>query len=190
MIVLGFVLLSLGWLLEYCGFTNTDPREEISSVFNGSESSAKGMQGGGISSPSDGTGITGGENEAFPPPGGGSMGRADKRTGSMAVLPLFTCTRPGIMVDRGIAPEVVRLCHTYNVRVSSGKSSAGHVANSDHRCGGAADFVGTTHNLKALYNYALTAGYAYVEPWKDSTTVGVLGTTGAHVHISFFRCAL
>lgn len=191
MIVVAFVLLALGWLLEYCGFTNTDPRDELTAAFNGGHSANKGMQGGynsvsgvGTATPSKTTG-TGFVPSPVPGIGGNNVGLKAQQTGKMSMLPLHTTIRPGIQVDSGIAPVVIRLCDQFGVRVSSGK----RVSDGDHKCGGASDFVGTDRNLKALYSYALGAGYAYVEPWHDSTTIGVLGTTGKHVHISFFRCS-
>jgi hypothetical protein len=133
--------------------------------------------------------------------GGGDFGRGGgKKSGNfhgstspdfsadttVVKLPLRVSAGRAIYVAQGIKTEVVRLCDAFNVYVTSGKR---YQPGSDHHCGAACDFGGSTKAQKALYDYATGVGkYAYIEPWKDSHTIGVMGTTGPHVHISFFRC--
>jgi hypothetical protein len=71
------------------------------------------------------------------------------------------------------------------VRAYSGKRFE---PGSDHNCGAAVDFVGSDTAQRRLYDYGKTVSSWWVEPWATSHTIGAAGTTGPHVHISFFRC--
>ena len=91
-----------------------------------------------------------------------------------------------VYVDSRIAANVIQLCRQFGVSAYSGRRFE---PGSDHNCGAAVDFVGDDSAQRMLYDYANSSGkFAYVEPWASSHTIGVLGTTGPHVHISFFRC--
>lgn len=173
MIAVAFLGLAVGYLLIYSGITNRNPKKEIVANLHGGHADKE-----------DGSG---GSDSGAP---GAPTGTGDSplvSAGKMKMLPPSLTTHPGILVDAGIWQTVVTACRTFGVKVSSGYSLTGHVAGSDHRCGGAGDFVGKEAAMRSLYEWA-QGKFAYVEPWSDSMTVGVLGTTGKHVHISFFRC--
>ena len=90
-----------------------------------------------------------------------------------------------VYVDSRIAGEVAILCQQFGVSAYSGRRFE---PGSDHNCGAAVDFVGPNSNQRALYDAAKTNKSWWVEPWISSHTIGVSGTTGPHVHISFFHC--
>lgn len=179
MIAVALIGIALGYLGIYSGITNRDPRNELVANFHGGHSDPKA----GASSTAPSVDSSPGSTPA-PEPSAGTY-----KTGKKAMLPASICQHPGILVDKGTVAVVKHICATFNVRVSSGYSLTGHAPNSDHRCGLACDFVGKDSDLRDLFNWAGSQGFAYVEPWADSMTVGRLGTTGKHVHISFSRCS-
>lgn len=94
-------------------------------------------------------------------------------------------TRPGIQLAAPIAGQAEALAKRFGLKINSGyrspehNASVGGAKNSDHLSGDAVDYTGSPAAMRALYNYALKAGYAYVEPWAQAG--------GNHVHISFAR---
>lgn len=120
---------------------------------------------------------------AIPPSGG--AGTAPTTTGLYSVIPAGFATRKGIRVSAGLVPQVEGIVKQFGVKVNSGYRTAAHNAevggapHSDHLSGGAVDFTGTQQQMKALYQWAQTQHFAYVEPWDQAG--------GNHVHISFRR---
>lgn len=101
-------------------------------------------------------------------------------------LPASVCANGRtVYVDSRIASQVVAVCGQFGVQAYSGRRFE---PGSDHNCGAAVDFTGSDTNQRALYDYAKGVGTWWVEPWNMSHTIGAAGTTGPHVHISFFRC--
>lgn len=120
----------------------------------------------------------------LPPPGliGISQGKGKSK---LTVVPTNFTTRGGIQLQSNILGAAEQLAKQYGVKINSGYRSAAHNAavggapHSDHLSGDAVDFTGSPAAMRALYNYAIKAGYAYVEPWAQAG--------GNHVHISFAR---
>jgi len=125
------------------------------------------------------------------PPGGppppGLIGATKPGAGSKKIVPVPPqfATRGGISVTAPTLSQAEQLSRQFGVKINSGYRSPKHNAevggapNSDHLSGNAVDFVGSPKAMRALYNYAQSHGYAYVEPWSQ--------TGGSHVHISFAR---
>lgn len=100
-------------------------------------------------------------------------------------VPSGFATRPGIELNAPVLRSAESLAKQFGVKINSGyrspehNASVGGAKDSDHLSGNAVDFTGSTAAMRALYNYALRSGYAYVEPWSQAG--------GSHVHISFAR---
>lgn len=105
--------------------------------------------------------------------------------GKIVGVPDSLATHSGIGLAAPILGQAEALAKRFGVKINSGyrspqhNASVGGARNSDHLSGDAVDYVGSPAAMRALYNYALKAGYAYVEPWAQAG--------GNHVHISFAR---
>jgi len=169
----GLTVLASGAVLLYCAVRDIS----IGDFFRGIVSGQSPAPGSGAATaptgPSGPTGTPGGK------PPAGPVGSAGKPTG------LATIPGTNQQVQSRWLSIVGTITRTFGVTVSSGYRTAAHNAevggapNSDHLTGNAVDFVGSPTALRRLYQWAIKAGFPYVEPWSQ--------TGGSHVHISFAR---
>jgi hypothetical protein len=100
---------------------------------------------------------------------------------ALVLIPRRYCQRAGIRIQAAWLHEVESVVRQFSLLVSSGyrteadNRAAGGAPNSDHLRGDAADFGGTSQQIRRAFEWA-NGRFPYVEP---------LGQSQDHLHISF-----